>query len=91
MYGAKKALSTDGVTKPSSDVDMDFEVEHAVLGQDFTVTITFQNNSSRRYTLSAYLSGNITFYTGVSKTEFKKETFEVVLEPLSCKLSFPMV
>lgn len=85
MYGAKKELSTEGVTKPSSDVDMDFEVEHAVLGQDFTVTITFQNNSSRRYTLSAYLSGNITFYTGVSKTEFKKETFEVELEPLSSK------
>lgn len=86
MYGAKKSLNTEGIVKPRSDVDMDFEVEKAVLGRDFKLTITFQNNSPNRYTLSAYLSGNIVFYTGVSKTEFKKETFEVTLEPMSCKL-----
>lgn len=86
MYGAKKSLNTEGIVKPRSDVNMDFEVEKAVLGRDFKLTITFQNNSPNRYTLSAYLSGNIVFYTGVSKTEFKKETFEVILEPLSCKL-----
>ncbi|XP_055964472.1 coagulation factor XIII A chain [Sorex fumeus] len=85
MYGAKKELSTEGVVKPRSDVDMDFEVENAVLGQDFKVIITFQNHSANRYTLSAYLSGNITFYTGVTKAEFKKESFEVALEPLSSK------
>ncbi|GAB5571250.1 coagulation factor XIII A chain isoform X1 [Prionailurus iriomotensis] len=85
MYGAKKSLNTEGIVKPRSDVDMDFEVEKAVLGRDFKLTITFQNNSPNRYTLSAYLSGNIVFYTGVSKTEFKKETFEVTLEPMSFK------
>ncbi|XP_077876627.1 coagulation factor XIII A chain isoform X2 [Ictidomys tridecemlineatus] len=85
MYGAKKALNTEGVVKSRSDVDMDFEVENAVLGKDFKITITFRNSSSNRYSISAYLSGNITFYTGVSKTEFKKETFDVVLEPLSFK------
>ncbi|XP_034886683.1 coagulation factor XIII A chain [Mirounga angustirostris] len=85
MYGAKKPLNTDGLLKPRSDVVMNFEVENAVLGRDFKLTITFQNNSSNRYTLSAYLSGNIVFYTGVSKTEFKKETFEVMLEPMSFK------
>lgn len=85
MYGAKKPINTDGILKPRSDVVMNFEVENAVLGRDFKLTITFQNNSPNRYTLSAYLSGNIVFYTGVSKTEFKKETFEVTLEPLSCK------
>ncbi|XP_017653264.1 coagulation factor XIII A chain isoform X2 [Nannospalax galili] len=85
MYGAKKAVNTEGVVKSRSDVDMNFEVENAVLGKDFKVTITFQNNSSNRYTISAYLSGNITFYTGVSKTEFKNEAFEVTLEPLSFK------
>lgn len=87
MYGAKKALNTEGVVKSSSDVDMDFEVENAVLGKDFKITITFRNNSSNHHSISAYLSGNITFYTGVSKTEFKKETFDVTLEPLSCKLT----
>ncbi|XP_039081369.1 coagulation factor XIII A chain, partial [Hyaena hyaena] len=85
MYGAKKSLNTEGIVKPRSDVNMDFEVEKAVLGRDFKLTITFQNNSPNRYTLSAYLSGNIVFYTGVSKAEFKKETFEVILEPLSFK------
>ncbi|XP_075410242.1 coagulation factor XIII A chain [Tenrec ecaudatus] len=85
MYGAKKPLNTDNALKPRSDVDMDFTVGNAVLGKDFKITITFQNNSSNRYTVSAYLSGNITFYTGVSKTEFKKETFDVTLEPLSFK------
>ncbi|VTJ80639.1 Hypothetical predicted protein, partial [Marmota monax] len=85
MYGAKKALNTEGVVKSRSDVDMDFEVENAVLGKDFKITITFRNNSSNRYSISAYLSGNITFYTGVSKMEFKKETFDVVLDPLSFK------
>ncbi|XP_062043307.1 coagulation factor XIII A chain [Lepus europaeus] len=85
MYGAKKALSTEGVLKPRSDVDMNFEVENAVLGKDFKLTITFQNNSPNRYTISAYVSGNVTFYTGVSKVEFKNESFRVTLEPLSYK------
>lgn len=86
MYGAKKPLNTEDVTKLKSDVDMDFEVENAVLGKDFKLTITFRNQSPTRYTISAYLSGNITFYTGVSHVEFKNETFKVTLEPLSGKL-----
>ncbi|KAM7099810.1 coagulation factor XIII A chain isoform 1-T2 [Molossus nigricans] len=85
MYGVKKPLNTEGVAKPRSDVTMDFEVANAVLGKDFKVTITFQNNSPNSYTITAYLSGNVTFYTGVSKEEFKKETFDVALEPMSSK------
>ncbi|EPQ09835.1 Coagulation factor XIII A chain [Myotis brandtii] len=85
MYGVKKPLNTEGIMKQRSDVDMDFKVENAVLGKDFKVTITFQNNSPKAYTISAYLSGSITFYTGVSKEEFKNETFEVALDPLSFK------
>ncbi|XP_006888796.1 PREDICTED: coagulation factor XIII A chain [Elephantulus edwardii] len=91
MYGAKKPLNTEGVLKSRSDVDMDFQVENAVLGKDFTVTITFQNNSSNSYTISAYLSGNIIFYTGVSKAEFKKEAFEVAVEPLSFKKKIVLI
>uniref|UniRef100_A0A7N9I9Y7 Coagulation factor XIII A chain n=2 Tax=Macaca fascicularis TaxID=9541 RepID=A0A7N9I9Y7_MACFA len=85
MYGAKKPLNTEGVMKSRSKVDMDFEVENAVLGKDLKLTITFRNNSHNHYTITAYLSANITFYTGVSKAEFKKETFDVTLEPLSFK------
>uniref|UniRef100_A0A8D0SF31 Coagulation factor XIII A chain n=2 Tax=Sus scrofa TaxID=9823 RepID=A0A8D0SF31_PIG len=85
MYGAKKPLSTEGIPKSRSDIHMDFEVERAVLGRDFKVVLTFRNNSPTRYSVTAYLSGNITFYTGVSKGEFKNETFNVTLEPLSFK------
>ncbi|XP_040839960.1 coagulation factor XIII A chain [Ochotona curzoniae] len=85
MYGAKKALSTDSTIKSKSDVSMNFEVENAVLGKDFKLTISFQNNSPNHYTISAYVSGNIVFYTGVSKAVFKNETFSVVLEPRSFK------
>ncbi|KAI4530777.1 hypothetical protein MG293_018635 [Ovis ammon polii] len=85
MYGAKKARNTEGVLKSRSDVHMNFEVENAVLGRDLKVIITFRNNGSTRYTVAAYLSGNISFYTGVSKAEFKNETFNVTLEPLSFK------
>ncbi|XP_012589609.1 PREDICTED: coagulation factor XIII A chain [Condylura cristata] len=85
MYGAKKPLKTEHAGLARTDVDMDFQVESAVLGRDFMVIITFQNGSSHRYTLSAYLSGSVVFYTGVPKAEFKNETFEVALEPLSSK------
>ncbi|XP_037374716.1 coagulation factor XIII A chain [Talpa occidentalis] len=85
MYGAKKPLKTEGAGPPQSNVDMDFQVEDAMLGKDFKVTITFQNRSTTRYNLSAYLSGSVIFYTGVSKAEFKKETFHLTLEPLSSK------
>lgn len=87
MYGAKKSLNTEGVVKSRPDVHMNFEVENAVLGRDFKVTITFRNNGPAHYTITAYLSGNITFYTGVAKAEFKNKTFDVTLEPLSCKLT----
>ena len=43
MYGAKKALNTEGVLKSKSDVRMNFEVENAVLGRDLKVIITFRN------------------------------------------------
>uniref|UniRef100_A0A8C3YG46 Coagulation factor XIII A chain n=1 Tax=Catagonus wagneri TaxID=51154 RepID=A0A8C3YG46_9CETA len=85
MYGAKKPLNTEGVPKSRSNIHMNFEVETAVLGRDFKVVVTFKNNSPTRYSVTAYLSGSITFYTGVSKGEFKNETFSVTLEPLSFK------
>lgn len=86
MYGIKKEAMQDSVHLPQSDVDMDFEVENAVLGSDFKVTITFRNSGHSRHTATAYLSGNIVFYTGVKKNEFKSQSFDVILEPSSCKM-----
>lgn len=87
MYGVKKQTTQDTTYQPQMDVDMDFQVQKAVLGSDFKVTITFRNKSRNYYTATTYLSGNIVFYTGVPKTEFKKHSFSAKLEPSSCKTS----
>uniref|UniRef100_A0A803U191 protein-glutamine gamma-glutamyltransferase n=1 Tax=Anolis carolinensis TaxID=28377 RepID=A0A803U191_ANOCA len=83
MYGVKKSIPQD-VTS-TLEVNMDFVVEDPTLGSDFNVTITFQNNTQSRYTATSYLSGNIVFYTGVSKNEFKNHSFNVTLEPMKAQ------
>ncbi|KAM6455695.1 coagulation factor XIII A chain isoform 1-T2 [Liasis olivaceus] len=80
MYGVKKSETEDASS--STEVDMNIVVEDSTLGSDFTVTITFQNKTPRRYTATAYISGNVVFYTGVSKTQFKDDSFDVTLEPM---------
>ncbi|XP_048364457.1 coagulation factor XIII A chain [Sphaerodactylus townsendi] len=79
MYGVKKPVTQD--ITPSTEVDMDFQVEDSAIGSDFKVNVTFKNNTKNRYTVKSYLSGSIVFYTGVSKTEFKNHSFDVRLEP----------
>ncbi|NXR12515.1 F13A factor, partial [Semnornis frantzii] len=83
MYGVKKQTIQDATYQPQKDVEMDFQVQNAVLGSDFQVTITFRNRSHNYYTATTFLSGNIVFYTGVTKTEFKKHSFSAKLEPSS--------
>ncbi|KAK2534137.1 F13a1 [Columba guinea] len=83
MYGVKKQTTQDIVYQPQTDVDMDFQVQKAVIGSDFKVTITFRNKSRNNYTATTYLSGNIVFYTGVTKNEFKKHSFSAKLAPSS--------
>ncbi|XP_034284988.1 coagulation factor XIII A chain [Pantherophis guttatus] len=83
MYGVKKTVTED--VSSSTEVDMNVVIEDSVLGSDFNVTITFQNKTSRRYTATAYISGNVVFYTGVSKTEFKNDSFDVTLEPMKAE------
>uniref|UniRef100_A0A674HT28 protein-glutamine gamma-glutamyltransferase n=1 Tax=Taeniopygia guttata TaxID=59729 RepID=A0A674HT28_TAEGU len=90
MYGVKKQSIQDTTYQPQTDVDMDFQVQKAVLGNDFKVTITFRNKSRNSYTATTYFSGNIVFYTGVTKTEFKKHSFSAKLEPSSSS-SFDIV
>ncbi|NXF88816.1 F13A factor, partial [Eubucco bourcierii] len=83
MYGVKKQTIQDPTYQPQKDVEMDFQVQNAVLGSDFHVTITFRNRSHNYYTATTFLSGNIVFYTGVTKNEFKKHSFSAKLEPFS--------
>uniref|UniRef100_A0A8C9G4N9 Transglutaminase-like domain-containing protein n=1 Tax=Pavo cristatus TaxID=9049 RepID=A0A8C9G4N9_PAVCR len=87
MYGVKKQTTQPATYQPQKDVEMDLQVQKAVLGSDFKVTIIFRNKSRNSYTAATYLSGNIVFYTGVTKSEFKKHSFSAKLKPLSCKTS----
>ncbi|XP_053105209.1 coagulation factor XIII A chain isoform X2 [Hemicordylus capensis] len=80
MYGVKKPATQDTVSR--AEVEMDFLVEDSTFGSDLKVNITFQNKTQSRYTATSYLSGNIVFYTGVPKTEFKNHSFDVTLEPM---------
>ncbi|NXU46352.1 F13A factor, partial [Drymodes brunneopygia] len=90
MYGVKKQSVQDTTYQSQTDVVMDFQAQKAVLGSDFKVTTTFTNKSYNTYTITAYLSGNIVFYTGVPKKEFKTHSFSAKLEPLASK-SFDVV
>ncbi|ETE68118.1 Coagulation factor XIII A chain [Ophiophagus hannah] len=83
MYGVKKSVAED-ITS-NTEVDMNVVIKDSVLGSDFNVTITFQNKTSRPYTVTAYISGNVVFYTGVPKTEFKNDSFDVTLEPMKAE------
>ncbi|XP_029446458.1 coagulation factor XIII A chain [Rhinatrema bivittatum] len=83
MYGVKKEVGQD--TSSAANVIMDFQVENAILGSDFKATVTFRNSGLSRYTITAHLTGHVVFYTGVTKTEFKNKSLEVVLEPNSYK------
>ncbi|NXL88834.1 F13A factor, partial [Alectura lathami] len=85
MYGVKKTYKDmpDTTYQQQTDVEMELQLQKAVLGSDFKVTIIFRNKSRNSYTATTYLSGNIVFYTGVKKNEFKKHSFQAKLEPLS--------
>lgn len=85
MYGVKKEFRDEDQFLSGFDTTMEFQEHEAVLGSDFKVTITFKNQSSNRYTVSAYLTGHVVFYTGVQKAEFKNKTLQVVLDPLASK------
>lgn len=80
MYGVKKDIAQD--ITANAEVDMDFVVEDAALGSDFSVIITFRNSTQTRCAVTTYLSGHVVFYTGVPKSEFKNHSSDVILEPL---------
>ncbi|XP_035751786.1 coagulation factor XIII A chain [Egretta garzetta] len=77
MYGVKKQTTQDSVYQPQTDVDMDFQVQKAVLGSDFKVTITFRNKSHNYYTATTYLSGNIIYFLSAMEAPFRKQSASV--------------
>ncbi|KAM4028339.1 coagulation factor XIII A chain [Anomaloglossus baeobatrachus] len=85
MYGVKKEFQDEEHFRSGFDTTMEFQEDNAIFGSDFKVTLTFKNQSSNLYTVSAFLTGHVVFYTGVQKAEFKNKTLQVTLEPLSTK------
>ncbi|XP_073423429.1 coagulation factor XIII A chain [Dendrobates tinctorius] len=85
MYGVKKEFQDKEQFRSGFDTTMEFQEDNAIFGSDFKVTLTFKNQSSNLYTVSAFLTGHVVFYTGVQKAEFKNKTLQVTLEPLSTK------
>ncbi|KAM4705040.1 coagulation factor XIII A chain [Rhinophrynus dorsalis] len=85
MYGVKKEIREDDQQQSVPDADMDFQADNAVFGSDFKVTLTFNNKSVNRYTVSAFLTGHVVYYTGVFKSEFKNKDLDVTLEPTTTK------
>lgn len=88
MYGVKKENRDELQLLTEHDTTIDFQEDNAVFGSDFKVILTFKNQSSNLYTVSAYLTGHVVFYTGVLKSEFKNKTIEVTLDPFSSKNSY---
>ncbi|XP_073534820.1 coagulation factor XIII A chain [Phyllobates terribilis] len=85
MYGVKKEFQDEEQFRSGFDTTMEFQEDNAIFGSDFKVTLTFKNQSSNLYTVSAFITGHVVFYTGVQKAEFKNKTLQVTLEPLSTK------
>ncbi|MEE6465161.1 hypothetical protein FKM82_006470 [Ascaphus truei] len=85
MYGVKKEIRDDDQLQSVLDTEMDFQADNATFGSDFKVTLTFKNLSINRYTVSAFLTGHVVFYTGVLKAEIKNKKLDLTLDPMSSK------
>ncbi|XP_075441914.1 coagulation factor XIII A chain [Ascaphus truei] len=85
MYGVKKEIRDDDQLQSVLDTEMDFQADNATFGSDFKVTLTFKNLSINRYTVSAFLTGHVVFYTGVLKAEIKNKNLDLTLDPMSSK------
>ncbi|XP_043920796.1 coagulation factor XIII A chain [Protopterus annectens] len=78
MYGTKKETS---IPQASKDCTLQVVVDSKVpFGSDFNIKMDFGNNSRQTLNIKAYVSGNIVYYTGVTKREFKSSTFEFNLD-----------
>ncbi|MBN3308027.1 F13A factor, partial [Amia calva] len=78
----KYGMSPLSVLLPEADVEMDVHVEDVAIGSDFKLTLQFKNKKAKPRSLNIYVSGNIVFYTGVTRSQFKSKTIEVKVGPL---------
>ncbi|NWZ97974.1 F13A factor, partial [Nesospiza acunhae] len=77
MYGVKKQSVQDATYQPQTDVDMDFQAQKAVLGNDFKVTITFRNKNGFRCLFSLLcLPSASSFDIVIKSSEYMRDLLE---------------
>lgn len=63
------------------DVDMEMLSLDVRVGDNFNVTLQFNNHSDQRRTADVYVTGTVVYYTGVPSAEVVFNTPKVKLEP----------
>uniref|UniRef100_A0A3B4UVT0 protein-glutamine gamma-glutamyltransferase n=1 Tax=Seriola dumerili TaxID=41447 RepID=A0A3B4UVT0_SERDU len=51
------------------------------LGQDVNLAVDFQNQGESPQSVQAHLSGSVVFYTGITASQFKDQSFSVTVTP----------
>ncbi|XP_077083619.1 coagulation factor XIII A chain [Siphateles boraxobius] len=70
---------------PKGDVDVEILNLDVRVGDDFDVTLQFNNRSDQRRSADVYITGTVVYYTGVPSGEVVFKTPKVKLEPLQSK------
>lgn len=66
---------------PEADVDLVLSTQEIAVGDDFEFNLEFINRSNQRRVVDAYISGNVVYYTGVTRSEFLFRDPTVTLKP----------
>ncbi|KAA0704900.1 Coagulation factor XIII A chain [Triplophysa tibetana] len=61
-------------------VDIQLQANTIKLGEDFKLTMNIKNQSSKRCTINATITGSVVFYTGVTTTTVMRETIQATVE-----------
>ncbi|XP_057178004.1 coagulation factor XIII A chain-like [Triplophysa rosa] len=61
-------------------VDIQLQADTVKMGEDFKLTMYIKNQSSKRCTIDATITGSVVFYTGVTSTTIKQETRKATVE-----------
>lgn len=73
---------------PKGDVDLEILNLDVRVGDNFNVTLQFNNRSDQRRSADVYIIGTVVYYTGVPSGEVVFNTPRVKLEPLQSEYTY---
>ncbi|XP_056224739.1 coagulation factor XIII A chain [Seriola aureovittata] len=76
-YGCNREKSNP----PLADVDLVVPTLEVSVGDDFELSVEFINRSNQQRTVDTYISGNMVYYTGVTRSEFLFRDPTVEIDP----------